>query len=415
MNARDRRSSLMRESAGFRHGVVMPPTSVETGPADIPGIAHVGVPQSPATGWASPSGGAAWDPETAELSAIGEALERYAASVCPLPVRRREQLANEQVIEIEEFALFSQSQRAEPGFPFASLYRDDRDFTNVFSLRDNRAVWVPVDLVPLRSDVFPSVTTSSGLACGRSQTSALLRALQEVIERDALMTTWLHGIPGRSRPLAARYLDPVHERGGSVFCADVTPDYSPFPVAVVAGNLPRRGRPRISLGAACRASWGEAVDKAYLEWAQGIVFAGYHTDERPGLRFERHTDVRTFEDHAAYYTVHPEHWDAVTLPHGEPATVEPRELSGTTQEILSEAVSRLSERGVRLFYRDLTTIDLTQLGLTCVRVLSPELTPIHCDQRYPFLGGRTADVRWRYPWAEALPSAFPNPLPHPLG
>jgi ribosomal protein S12 methylthiotransferase accessory factor len=68
-----------------------------------------------------------------------------------------------------------------------------------------------------------------------------------------------------------------------------------------------------------------------------------------------------------------------------------------------------------VFYRDLTTIDLRQLGLSCVRVLSPDLTPIHCDQRYPFLGGRTADVLWRYPWARGLSLTYPNPLPHPLG
>ena len=70
---------------------------------------------------------------------------------------------------------------------------------------------------------------------------------------------------------------------------------------------------------------------------------------------------------------------------------------------------------MRLLYRDLTTVDLRQVGLHAVRVLSPDLTPIFCHQRNPFLGGRTRDVLWRYPWAERLPLRFPNPMPHPLG
>jgi ribosomal protein S12 methylthiotransferase accessory factor len=230
------------------------------------------------------------------------------------------------------------------------------------------------------------------------------------------MTTWLHGLPGQQRPLGERRLAPVLERGGQVVCVDATPAYSAFPVAVVAGALPVRGRPRIALGAACRARWEDAVEKAYLEWAQGTVYAGHIVRERPTLRFANYADVTSFEDHAAYYTVQPEQWPAVPLPHGAPAPGAPVEAQGATPAAqLAEALARLREHGVRVYYRDLTTIELRQLGLTCVRVLSPDLTPIHCDQRWPFLGGRAADALWRYPWARDCPRMFPNPLPHPLG
>ena len=47
--------------------------------------------------------------------------------------------------------------------------------------------------------------------------------------------------------------------------------------------------------------------------------------------------------------------------------------------------------------------------------IKPDLTPIFCHPRHPFLGGRTPDVLWRYPWAAGMDLRFPNPMPHPLG
>ncbi len=82
---------------------------------------------------------------------------------------------------------------------------------------------------------------------------------------------------------------------------------------------------------------------------------------------------------------------------------------------LDSLTGALSDAGVRLLWRELTTPDLRQLGISVVRVLSPDLTPIHFDTDWPFLGGRAADVAWRYPELAACAGPFPNPDPHPLG
>jgi ribosomal protein S12 methylthiotransferase accessory factor len=76
-------------------------------------------------------------------------------------------------------------------------------------------------------------------------------------------------------------------------------------------------------------------------------------------------------------------------------------------------VSALAARGIGLYYRDLTTLDLDQAGTAVVRVLSADLAPIHADQRWPYIGGCSRELAWRYPVAPVGP--FPNPLPHPLG
>ncbi len=411
---RDRRAELLLSAANFRHGIVLKPQVARTGMADLPGVWHVGVPQNSADAWRSAAGGVGRDIASARLAAIGEALERYAAATCALTTRTRSQLAGEAIVAASEFSLFSAEQVAAPRFAFSSLYDDDALYARAYSVDDNAPVWVPHDLVGLRGE--DGLATSSGLAAGTTSMRALLRAIEELIERDALMISWLHSIAGRQVALPLHHADDVAALGGRVVCIDATPAYSPHPVALVAGSLPLRGRDRCSLGAACRATWEAAVEKAFLEWAQGVYFVGEYLAHHPGLRFDSYDEVDTFDAHAVYYTTAPEEWAKVALLHGEPGTpAGDAPTAPTTARALEQLVRRLRDEGVRLYYRDLTTPDLRQVGLHAVRALSPDLTPIYCHQRQPFLGGRTGDVLWRYPWAEPLRLRFPNPMPHPLG
>jgi len=409
----DLKTELLCRTANFRHGVVLPPQRVRRTLADPVGLSNIAIPQNSPEPWRSSAGGIGRTERAAELAAIGEALERYSAFAFALSKRRRGELAGRDVLELARFSLHSEEQRAKPGFPYGELYGDGLEYTNVFSLTDNAEAWVPAVLVGLGGG-HGSVTTSSGLASERSGHVALLRAVQELVERDALMVTWLHGVPGRRVVLPDLYADPVDALGGEAVCIDATPDYSAHPVALVCGQLPLRGRPRYSLGAACRETWESAVEKAYLEWIQGVVFVGYHLMYNPGVEFEDARDVRTFDDHAVYYTIRPEEWQKIPLLRGETVV---RESDGpdATVDSLAGLARGLSARGIAVYYRDVTTSDLRQLGLSVIRALSPHLAPINCDQEWPFLGGTAADVGMRYPWASGLELCFPNPYPHPLG
>jgi ribosomal protein S12 methylthiotransferase accessory factor len=407
-------TTLLHTAADFRHGIVLPPEEVELTAADISGVVNFGVPANSEDPWASATGGIAWEREGAASAAIGEALERYAAAAFPFPERWRSQLSAENRLDAAAFSLYSEDQRAQPGFPHEPLYTGDVAYTNVFSLRDNEETWVPSALVTLAS-AEGSVATSTGLAAGPNTYVALLRAVQELIERDALAVTWLHGIPGLRVDLPTDYTMAVRELGGTAICFDATPAYSPHPVALVAGELLLRGARRIALGAACRETWRQAVEKAFLEWLQGISYAGFHL-ESPSGQPRAAQDLKTFEDHALYYTLHPEEWDEIPLLRGD--GVGP--IAGDeAPSRASDSVARLSDRlfreGVRIFYRELTTPDLDEVGVRVIRVLSPDLAPLACDEEWRFLGGTVGDVCRRYPWASRAGLTFPSDHPHPLG
>lgn len=414
---------LMRRAVGNRHGVVMQPQRAPVGQADVASIVHFGVPRVTDAPWQSAAGGVGRDVETAWLAAVGETVERTAAGLVRLPSRRRRELPDEVRIDAGEFALFTPEQRREPGFPYGPLYDDDCPYVEVFELGGDESRWVPQPLVSLQDPHRTGVSTSSGLAAGESCGEALLRGLQEAIERDALMTSWLHGLGGRVVPTVPALLAEVARLGGEAVTIDLTPAYSPFPVAAFMGGIAERGRWRYSLGVACRETWESAAEKAYLEWNQGVLFASVYPRHIDLGGLPGPDELTSFDQHAMYYTAHPGEWEQLPLWSGRTEAgrwARPEGSDGdsglatSTAEAIGGASLALRSSGIRVFYRELTTIDAIQAGLHVVRVLSPDLAPIYAHQRWPYLHKVDGFLSSRYP--DRVPeSRFPYLMPHPLG
>ncbi|HVK20855.1 MAG TPA: YcaO-like family protein [Actinokineospora sp.] len=268
-------SLLLDRAVGWRQGVVsrLQETPRSQSDVDIPGYAAI--PDPSTTG--GTSGGVGFDAETARLAAIAEALERHAATRCPLETID----ADGSRWPIDDFSLHTPAQRAADDFPFPGYLNPV--YTNAWTLPDNEPVQVPAGLLSLDArHGLPS--TSSGLAAGPSATAALTAAISELVERDALTTVWLHGLAPTRIPIPDRLTDPVTALGGEITAFDLTPAYSPFPVIAVAGTLPVAGVPRPTLGVACKTTWAEAMDKAWVEWCQGTVFIRVRLGDTGPLR-----------------------------------------------------------------------------------------------------------------------------------
>lgn len=389
---------------------------------DIPGIFNVAVPEDAANAWQTVSGAVGLTREAAVAGAIGEGLERLAAAQVRVPLRSRRQLGAAEHIDASAFALFSDAPRASPDFPWSHRPADDDGFATVYRLADNRPVWVPQECVGLgpRSGEARFPSTSSGLAAHRDAADgpwlALLRAAQEVLERDALTVTWVNGLGGREIALPADWRNAVARLGGEARAFDLTQQWNPHPVIAVAGSVQSEGRWRHVLGIACRATVAEAAQKAALEWAQSLSFAGFMLRHRGAQLPAEPAQLRRFDEHAAFYTVRPELWPRTALlAHRAPLERREERVPPTAPaDQLTQLQRALAGEGIDLYYRELTTPDVAAAGVRVMRVLSPQLSLLHADERAPFLGGRTRDVDWRYPGARRH-TAFPNPLPHPLG
>lgn len=254
------------------------------------------------------------------------------------------------------------------------------------------------------------------MAAGPDPHAALLRGVQELIERDALMTTWLHGLAGRAVTPPSPLVSEVARLSGELTVLDLTPAYSPFPVAAVMGGIPKRGVWRYSLGVACKHDWDSAVDKAYLEWNQGVLFAGVYGELADVSRIQKDTELHSFDEHAMYYTLYPELWPKLPIlreksapyaPSRRTAPEDPRRALDVTRKALVDA-------GIRVYYREVSTIDAIQAGLRVIKALSPDMALIHSHDAWPFLHKVDGMVESRYP-SRGAESQFPNLKPHPLG
>ncbi len=423
---------LLHNAAHERIGLTLAPFSLAPQGCDVPGITNATVSAEAVNLWQSVSGAVAFDnPKLAQTAAIAESLERYCAAMSTSDLRTRAELVSGQFLDEFDLTLYSDTQRQHPEFPWPITQSADDVFVGMHRLNDNQTIWVPQELTGLGvrkgSARWPS--TSSGLAAHRDAQGgpwlALLRATQEVLERDALAVTWLNGLGGQEIDLPERLMGGVREMGAHVHAFDLTQRWNPHPVVAVAGRLNANGLPRHAFGIACRSTYAEAIDKAWLEWAQSLHYAEYIRQTRASSIPECAADLRHFDEHAAYYTIYPKYWAELPLLKYRRPSVKPLDIenadtttvahadnsAGTQIEALWRA---LHAAGVELLYRELTTPDVAAAGLRVMRVVAPALTPLHADERAPFLGGRSRDVQWRYP-NEIPHTMWPNPWPHPLG
>lgn len=311
----------------------------------------------------------------ARLSAIMEAIERTCAEALP-PERLRAasyvELAREgPVLDPAKLSL-----------PFDTAYAPDRVFrwTLGYDLVQDQPVWVPMDAVisPAEDGICRGVETN-GLAAGNTLTEALLHALYELVERDAISLEQfceLHAdvgelvsapprmvsvaeLPENSRAWAER----LHASGLQVLVQDLTneleiPVFGAFIVdRDFAGN---EGRVTMFAGHGCDLDTRRAVLRALTEATQAhsIVsmgardtFEGTRPLPNRAPRLRRRLDV-----------LHPRNLVPFRTP---------EEGSGDLWQDAQRVVARLAASGAsRIIVVDLTRADL---GVPVVRVIVPGL------------------------------------------
>lgn len=368
----------------------------------------------------------------AEMGAIGEAVERYAAAYIPW---ERLQLGSagalgDEAIGIDAFAIYEDAMYDRPGFPLAR-YADDKRlyWCEARRLGDGARRWVPAPLVYIpyqyqdaqgRSD-FVAMGVSSGQACHSDRAAARLSGLYECIERDAFMIAWTRGLQVPrldidSNPALSRLFGQVYDgRHVAFHLFDLTLDIEvPTVLCVAIANGPK-GR-FACVGCATRLDLQEACEKALLECAQCLAWARYLIQARadwvPAPDFG---NVLTFEDHVRLYC-EPEMLRELDflletpLRAPVPALAEPRP---TVEQRVETVLQRLRARGLQALEVELTPPDLDGSGLHTVRVLVPGLATLTSIHAWPALACP------RYQQVPALlgrPCRFEraNPAPHPF-
>jgi ribosomal protein S12 methylthiotransferase accessory factor len=356
-------------------------------------------------------GGIGVDRAAAESAALGEAIERW--QLRPLSTDRlieasfsRWPLA-EPSVDPGRWVLYHPEQYALSGFPFAPLRSETAcRWVCCRVAGDGGPCWVPEGMVFLDTMNSWGPSLSTGLSAGRTGDSVLLRGLQEVIERDALVGSWWGRYPlkehdservfaGLDGDLAYRLRRP----NLTYRCYRIDTPLSAHATIVTLAGEDHEGF-CFSAGSACRETRTASWTKAILEAVQGRHYVRYlrRAPRRAGFADDM---PRDFAEHALYYSLHPDHLGRTVL---ESAVSVSDEKEGA-----SEGWAALAERLGRdrpVLFRLLTPSGTSERGWLVLRVLVPGLQPLHGHHGFAFLGGPL--------WAPRRLADHDSMPPHPF-
>jgi ribosomal protein S12 methylthiotransferase accessory factor len=343
-------------------------------------------------------GGAGRTRAEAAAAAVGEAVERYSATFVPherLVVAPARELPG--AVEPARFALFSERQLGAPGFRFRP-FTDDTAVAWVEGreLPSGRPAYLPAELVFLGPAGVPgerpvAYATSSGLACGETVGDTVMRGLCEVLERDAFMIVWANRL---SLPLLDEsQFDPSDSAllasAGLQHAAVDLSLFHRFPVVLAVVRAPAPFPGAVGVGAAAAPTVERAWWKALAE-AFGCRAAGAKL-ELLGGRVTPGSSVQTFEDHIRRYSSH-EFAPATAFLDASDAVKAADAVPGLEGESVSGWIDalcrRVHEAGSAAYAVDVTSPDVSSLGLTVTRVIAPELCRLDVPDDARFLGGR---------------------------
>jgi ribosomal protein S12 methylthiotransferase accessory factor len=375
------------------------------------------------------------DPNRAIMKAVGESVERYCSAFYDdreFALAPYEEIPGK-ALRPEDFALFSRLQYNKPDFPYAPFTRRTPiRWTLGHSLIDDCAKWVPAACVYIPYDRAPNEPPlkdliSTGLACGPTYASALLKALAEVVERDAYTIVWQNRLPrphidleNVADPLIRRFVAVLKRLTIQSYAVLLTLDIA---IPVVLMVMTRSdGPPWTIVASGADLSPRHALLLALEEACLALIGMGR------SLAGARH-----FQPAADYM-------DVTTLPlHGLAHAADPRLRSSigfltqpselVSLDELSDAATgnpvadlRTALNAIRpvvgdVVGVDVTTPDINEVGFKVVRVIVPELQPMDINHQYPHLGGRRLyEVPFKLglvakPREESELNADPHPFP----
>ncbi len=355
----------------------------------------------------------------AMLSAAGEAIERYSASRYrkqDLKVASFNELGD-LALDPRRLCLYEESRYEEPDFPFARFDPDrPQHWVRGFWIDNREAVWLPAltayfNFAVPREELFCQVS-SNGLAAGGDLEDAAVRALFELVERDAFMLSWLCQLPGRAlrfddggfEGAAAEVVRLLGERGVAVelYLLDVGLG---IPTVASLGLGDGERWPAAAVALATHVDPQVAARKALLELAHvGPYIAGLM---RSGQRAPASPDqVQSLDDHALYYAPVERLplLDTLRVGGGEPLRL--ADLPVAAAPTLAGCAERLAAAGVRVAIVDVTSPDVALSPFRVARALGTDVQPIHFGERLR----RLANPRL----AALLGPRGVNPQPHPL-
>jgi ribosomal protein S12 methylthiotransferase accessory factor len=340
-------------------------------------------------------GGCSIEREQAAAAAVGEAVERYCASIY-----RAEQLACgayseiDDAIDPERVVTFDPDQQ--PGLAERrELYTDGDQLRWVKGSRqpDGERVAVPAQLVYLNYDE-PAESVirspiSTGLAAGMDRAGAVRRGMLEVIERDAFMLYYLtkaelpqieiDGATSEIRTITGR----LDRAGLDWVVLDARTDLDvPVVIAVLIDDGPG---PTVSVAASAHTTAETAVKRALEEAIQTRLYQRYllATSEEPiDLSTLQRAEIGRKERVLGW--CHESVRGKLSFWRDSDRSIQLATISEQSDCRSHAELQQKANSELTFYISELTTRDISEVGFTVVRALAPSAQPLYLleENRY---------------------------------
>ena len=362
------------------------------------------------------------DKATCNTRAVFEAVERYGSSVVLKSevVTASQNELGEAALDLAEVPRCSEREYADPRCPLRPA-DPSRPIRWVRSIRlgTRQECFVPLVMShlyirPNRNENFWN-QISTGVAAHTDLETAVVSAIEEVVERDAIALTWLAQIPlaevlpddGESLQLLAS----AHRSECRFRFFDATTDVG---VPTLYGIQRRQHHPTMAQHVACATgdSGRKLFRKVMFELTQ-LNYAGMESRVPP----ESIDDFMDLSD-GAIYMARPENAAAFDFISSRGETKRLSDFGAAPdregKSRLAALRSQLARIGAEVYLVNLTTDDLRQAGVHVVRAIVPALMPFSPAYRARYLGHRrlydyatTAGIR---DFGEHSVNKYPQPF-----
>ena len=357
--------------------------------------------------------------------ACGEAIERYCSGFYDLDGMVFDSYNNLQEIAVDPVMFpIPDSMKGNSSLKHCDLRCVQRYWAPAVSWDQQKLHLVPAEFVcvPFLPDGYKPLIDgiSTGLACHSSFERAAMGAILEVIERDAFMLFWYLGE-------ACSHLDPdslyepnskkiVHHlkcAGYELHITDIAQERTcPVVLCIAYNDLP--GFPRATIGLGADRNFGIAVLKALEEVSLGVI----GMRKLLAKRLESHPrSFASLEDHGFWYAADPSLTANIRNKFTNSSEVSILEMMGkyglaTEDSLSADWLSSVTQVLGDIFFCDITTRDIADVGLTVVRAVAPSAQPLDISHdRRAISHSRLQNIREQKGIPEQAIFDEPHPFP----
>jgi len=336
--------------------------------------------------------------EDAITRCLGEAIERYSSSnyfMSETPYYTT-------VDKSKKFIRCAESENAPISFKQNGI-KEKIEHTQVLRLTDDSIDFLPYETVHLgflKKDISLLFTSpiSTGCSFFKDKTTAILKGILEVVERDAMMRWWYLNFPNAkiiktdeiiSFDIQER-LRRIKNKNIKVFLFEIS-QIMKFPVVFCL--LKGEKFPYACFGASCDTDIKSAIIKA-LDEAISIRAMAKWRNEKPNIETTHFNWISQLSDHMELYA----NWKdspiinkIITLNSDIVSINDYHETEIIkTYDDLQKLALEFANKGYDIYYKDLTLPEVAHLG-NITRVVIPQMIPLSQSYRTRWLSSLLTD------------------------